>query len=565
MTRMQRGLGGLLAVVFSLGLAGPATAGEIYSNGTGGGPWSDPATWRGKAVPGPNDEPVIARGDVVAFDRNDDGVAFPEAGVAMIGGATAPMGQGLWAAQAALLAGTSGNVSCRQLAIDPKGVLTFKAGGGRQTLTVAGPIEVYGTITINARNQPDDLLELRLAGDTPEKRTLRLEKGGSLLMHGRGGLPGGRANVALTSLPLPALKPPLLDADVLGLVDATPSSSVDVQGSELVHVHVKGSSIDNTGTKVGERFNVADNHFLGLSRVMVASCDTPLIVNNKFDYPVPATLNASAIYAYASPLAEIRGNTIRGLYANGINGTAQPESAVIGNTIEKCATGLYWYGTDAMIKQLTVRGCENGVIITSMAGTLEDIDIEDCKTAFYHGGATAQVTNLRVSKIPKDGRAVYYSSGPLTLLNCNIRPEQIKVDQPATPPPQPPPFLVQSMEYLVVGVKGEAPAGAQVEVTTANPAAPLAPGATDLNIRNSPAPVRANGLTPLPKTLESLIVKAWLIDAAGKTVPAPEYTLKLLGPNPDRKVLKTLKVKPQDTWNRAKPNELSPTLEVSLP
>jgi len=49
------------------------SAAEISTNGAGGGAWSDPATWRGKVVPGPADDVVIRKLDVVTFDRNDDG------------------------------------------------------------------------------------------------------------------------------------------------------------------------------------------------------------------------------------------------------------------------------------------------------------------------------------------------------------------------------------------------------------------------------------------------------------------------------------------------------------
>ena len=42
-------------------LALPLGAAEITTNGTGGGPWSDPATWRGKAVPKAEDEVTIRK------------------------------------------------------------------------------------------------------------------------------------------------------------------------------------------------------------------------------------------------------------------------------------------------------------------------------------------------------------------------------------------------------------------------------------------------------------------------------------------------------------------------
>src|SRR5262249_22113312 len=40
-------------------LTGASWAAEVSTNGTGGGPWSDPATWKTKAVPAPEDDVVI--------------------------------------------------------------------------------------------------------------------------------------------------------------------------------------------------------------------------------------------------------------------------------------------------------------------------------------------------------------------------------------------------------------------------------------------------------------------------------------------------------------------------
>src|SRR5262245_34464744 len=71
-------------------------AAEISTNGIGGGAWSDPATWRGKAVPGPADDVTILKFDEVTFDRNDDG-----------------------------------KVTCRKLRIDPKGLFIFKTSAGK--------------------------------------------------------------------------------------------------------------------------------------------------------------------------------------------------------------------------------------------------------------------------------------------------------------------------------------------------------------------------------------------------------------------------------------------------
>src|SRR5581483_11839686 len=78
---------------------------EATSNGTGGGNWSDPATWRGNKVPAPADEVTIRKNDTVVFDRNDDG-----------------------------------KTTCAKLFIDPQGALRFKSQAGKIVLVVAGPV-----------------------------------------------------------------------------------------------------------------------------------------------------------------------------------------------------------------------------------------------------------------------------------------------------------------------------------------------------------------------------------------------------------------------------------------
>ena len=55
------------------------------------------------------------------------------------------------------------------------------------------------------------------------------------------------------------------------------------------------------------------------------------------------------------------------------------------------------------------------------------------------------------------------------------------------------------------------------------------------------------------------------MDEESKVVPAPEYTLNVLEPGSEPgakpRILKSVKVKPDETWFRAKPNEPKPTVE----
>jgi hypothetical protein len=125
------------------------------------------------------------------------------------------------------------------------------------------------------------------------------------------------------------------------------------------------------------------------------------------------------------------------------------------------------------------------------------------------------------------------------------------------------------MHFLVAQLKGQFPPGASIDVRTAAPAVPLAAGADDPNVRNSPAPVLTSGFTPLPKTLEPLILRGWMFDPDGKPVVAPEYQLRVLAPAAaaagERPVLKTVSVTPGESWYRPLPNDKKATVEVTLP
>jgi hypothetical protein len=512
-------------------------AAEIYSNATGGGTWSDPATWRGGAVPGPDDDVVIARDDTVTFDRNDEE-----------------------------------RVTCRLLSLDPRGELKFKTGAGAVLFVAGGVVESFGTIRLDAGRAATDRHELRLVSPVGDERVLRLAKGGALVVAGRAGLPKGVRNALLSSRP-PKTEPP---GDPTAILEAAAGSSIDLQRAQIENVYVQATSIDNTGAKPGERVNFIRNHFIGNSRLMLSSCDTPLVADNLFERDAPAPLTNPAIYMAGCPLAEVRGNTIRGNYAYGIMGYGQSDTSLTNNLIEKCPAGLYWYGNDAMIRQLTVRECPSALVFTSASGAMEDVTIENCKSGYYHGGATSQITNLVVRNNQTDRAAtdydLYFVSGALKLVNCDIKPEQIKFDpsfpqKPVNDKPRPP--AVESLSFFVAQLKGEFPPGTSIDVRTAQPAVPLAPGAADPNVRNSPAAVHSSGFTPLPKTLEPLIVRRWMFDPDGKFMQAPEYQLKVLAPataaGAERATLKALSITPADDWYRPLPNDKKATVEITLP
>ena len=55
-------------------------------------------------------------------------------------------------------------------------------------------------------------------------------------------------------------------------------------------------------------------------------------------------------------------------------------------------------------------------------------------------------------------------------------------------------------------------------------------GAADLNVRNSPARIMPNRMTPLPKSLEPLVVQGWSYNADFQPVKTPEYQVTVLAP-----------------------------------
>ncbi len=505
-------------------MASHACAAEIASNGLGGGAWSDPATWRGKSVPGPSDDVVIQKNDVVVFDRSDDG-----------------------------------KPTCKKLLIDPRGGLTFKTGGGNLTLAVTDGIESFGVVRLDGTKSASDFFELKLIGDTASKRQIKLGKNAALLLYGKASLPEGKRNVALVA---PHVESKEKEA-IFGLVDAEGQVMIDWLRADIHDVKLQAKKIDNTGAKPGERIKVSECRFTGQARIWTQTCDTPEIVKCDFENK-GKPIEEAAINVSFSPLAEIRENTVRGGFAVGITVNYQSDSVLIGNTVENCTSGITGgYGIpNTMIKQTRIRGCATGFKLEGGSGVLEDILVEGATTAFHEQNSSFQLTQFIVKDLaPKTGMAVLHEGNTLTLMNCNILPGQIKLGpQGAKPAPVP----VACLQHLVVVVKG-APAGALVDVRTTNP--PAAAGAADPNVRNSPAPL-VDGQTPPAGSLGPLIVKAWSLDPAGKTVAAPEYAIKILGPlakeGAERPVLKTVAYRPTENTFRAA-DDKKPTMEVTLP
>jgi hypothetical protein len=527
----------LFSATALLAASGFATAAEITTNGAGGGSWSDPTTWRGKVLPGADDDVVIRKGDLVVFDRNDDG-----------------------------------KVTCQKLLIDPKGAFSFKTNAGKVICCVAGGVETYGAITMDGTRAATDFLELRLVGEEPGKRVIKLLKNGALLVRGKAGLPDARHNIALTA---PRFGKQL--DGMPGTVEAGSASMIDLQRADLIQMSITANEVDNTGAKPNEKLNVVDNHFTGYSRVTVTRCDTPVISRNTFTFNGPKQGNLRAIGLSETALPEVKNNTIRGSFSHGLSVVHVQDGTIADNVVEMAACGIHVaFGRGSSFGRNVLVGCARGIELhfTDLA-TLEENAIDGTRAGIHSMYSNSQILGLQVKNVASDGFALVHAAdavrpatGVVTLINCSITPGQVKMEKlPDANAMEK--VLVTSMSYLVVGVK-DAPAEAAVEVCTAN--LPKSDQG-DLNVRNSPAPL-IKGATPLPLpsgqpiTNLPLIVKSWSIGPDGKPIAAPEYTIRVLAPadKPEvpRKLLKTVTARPADDWFRAKPDDPKPTLEVSL-
>jgi hypothetical protein len=507
-----------LVIVLVVGL--PLQAAEITTNGTGGGPWSDPATWRGGVVPKADDEATIRKDDAVVFDRNDDG-----------------------------------KVTCAKLNIDPRGSLKFKTGIGKVIFVVPGPIESFGMIKLDGTASADDFHELRFTGKKSEDRSAKFEKGGAIVLSGKANLPGNKRNVLISSK-----APDPKSTDLAAKIEVK-NGIIDVQRAELSHIKLDGDDIDNTGAKPGERCNVIGNRFMGRCNLGLVSCDTPHVLDNLFDYPDNPWQMPAAIALNSCPLAEVKNNTIKGYYYYAFSFYSCTDAVMINNTTDKCYVGWYCVGS-MLFRGNTITEAGGGASLVSFTGAVEDCTFIKCGYAVALSTGSLQMANCVYKDAPKGGHAIEYAIGEVTLINCPFGPADINLPKelPKTDKP-----LITSMHFLLLKVDGKTPEDSQVEVKTAKPAVPLPPGALDLNARNVPAPL-VGGRTPLPQSLSPIILKGWVIEKDGKTTPPPEYTVRILAPEEGKpaKVLKMLTVKPDEKWYRPKPNEAEPTMEVSL-
>ncbi|MEO6848939.1 MAG: G8 domain-containing protein [Chthoniobacterales bacterium] len=494
-------------------------AGEIHSNGLGGGPWSDSNTWNGKKVPTATDTAVISTRDTVVFDRDD-----------------------------------SDKATCDSLYIDPNGALIFKAGGKR-VLNVAGVIETYGTIKMDASGDEKDYMELKMSSSDLQNRFIRLLKGSSLAVAGHADLPDNRYNAVFNSV---VINPPYTTSTI----QASGQAMIDLHNAQFNNVMILAESIDNTGSKPNERLNILQNSFRETAVISLSGCDTPTVLKNTFTGH-PTSPPTCALLVQNCPLADIRENKIVGPYETGIN--AYGECTATRNSVEKCNVGIIWRGPNGTMKNNTVSECTYGIQLSSMTGSIEEGTIAKCKTAVYANGSITQMTSVNVDNPDAKSVGMELLASSMTLLNCNIKQSQVKVTGSPRPEPEMP--WVQSMDYVIVKLKGTIPSAAQVDIKTTK-LGKLPEGAADPNVRNSPAPVRGD-MTPLPGSFVCLLVNSWGIGRDGKPVAAPDYTLSVLAPaaaaNAAPKLLKTQTIRPVDTWYCADVSNPKPTVEITIP
>lgn len=520
------GAAGVAALCACVALAaGVATlsAAEVHSNGRGGGRWSDPETWHGGRAPTPQDDAVIAMRDIVEVD----------------------------------LPRTTNQPACANVFIDPEGVLSFQPSDRSVGLAVNGSIESFGTIRMDGTTS-SGLMELRLLSDGTGQRTIRLLERSALLLYGRKDL--SRApNVAIVAAEVSNEV-----AHIEGLITAGRQSRVDVHHAHLTDLWLNASMLDNTGAQPLERLNVIGSLFTGSARLYFYACDTPAIRNNRFETG-PAALGYAAIVVNVCSLADVRGNRVEGPYAGGIQALNDTDSTIAENVTTGCAMGIYAHGRNTMIRDSLVSACGTGLGFNTAKSVVENVVIEEAKIALDLVKATVQVSSCRIESPATNGVPLRLNEASVTLLNCNIDPDQVAFEGK---PPENAPW-VETMQYLVVKAIGNTPPGAEVLVRTAEVSGGVPGGKADLNVRNAPARIAADGMTPLPRTLQSLIVRSWRIEANRSRTEAPFYDLVVSAPSPDAdqppKVLKQLLVEPDDAWFRPDPNGAAPTVEVVLP
>jgi len=527
-----------------LALAWPCHAASVYSNGTGGGLWSEPATWRGGNVPAAADDVVIAARDTVMFNL----ASKPDA---------------------------DASPTCTSLELDPLGVLTFQCGESDRRLIVAGAVVNYGIIKIDA-TRSGGVNELRLVSQDQDhkNRSIIVNKNAELLLYGAKDGPADRRNVLI------ATGGPDAEGKSLPAFINAGGASLDIQHVQLDGISVRAENIDNTGYKAHERLNVIGCRFKNAATLAFSGCDTAVIKGNAFLYDGKDRLDLTAITVNSCQLTQITNNIVNARYTRGAQLWHDTDVSLTGLAITGCHYGLAWHGSNGMIKRVTVTDCGEGIYMQG-SGVLEDATVANLNalgdragwqqaTGFKLENCTPQLSACRVVEPGEKAVPMTLHRASVTMMNCNFPPDGVKPSK--EPLPEKP--WMETLHYLVVGVKGAQRPDTQVTVRTAG----LPEGQPDPNVRNSPAmllPVNAGPalrMTPLPRSQQPILVRSWAIANDGAVQPAPAYTITVWDPpaSKDDKpaVRATMTVTPDGTWFREPAIRLEvekPTVEVILP
>ena len=518
-----------LALVLCILSAAPTWAGDVYSNGIGGGRWSDPGTWRGGSVPGPKDTVVIASRDEVVFDANHEKRA-----------------------------------SCAALAIDPKGVLAFKADSARHVLSVAGRIESFGTIRINTRQNPDAYCELRLTAETEQDRRIQLREGGAFLAYGHRSPTDESHTTAVTTGAVDRES----GAKEGSLVTDNGKVMLDIQHTRIVGLHIHARGLDNTGYTANERVNIIGNHFAEFGTVDVHGCDTPAVKDNVFDHGRDGQPNHRAIEAGHSTLAQIHGNRIVN-YQNGIRSYHSRETSIQDNVLIDTGRAIHVHASQAMVKDCTIRDASTGVKFYVSEGVVERTVVRGAGNLGWSVARSEQMqlTNCRIEGIEKPADQFRVDLVSMRMLNTNLPVKGVggSQRQRETEQGQKQP-LIESSYYLLAKVRGDPPAGAQLMVRTKGRDASKA--APDPNVRHAPAPLDEDGRSPRADAMRMITVRGPTLRAKGKVKPAPKYVVSVQVPSEADgkapKVLASKTVQPDASWHRADPGSAEPNVTIEL-
>ena len=504
----------------ALRVGGGLLAAERHTNGLGGGLWTDPGSWHGQVSPAATDVVVIASGDTLQAD--------------------------------------AGEAVCAGLLIDPDGVLAARPAGTPRRLLVTGPVESYGLIRVDAAREPQAAFTLRVEAAEPGARVIRLHRNSGLLLYGPASPEAGAPGVSLEA-GAPG------GADAAGAIEAGPGVRLDLAGVRVLNWAVKATGLDNTGFKPDERLNLASCRFEGFGRIELKECDSALVAGNRLEWRGTEAALAPAVSASSCKLGDLRQNRVTGRFPAGFDLASETDPAVTSNTVEGAEAGFSFRScANPMIRANAALGCGDGLRIAGGSGAVEGLRVRGVRRGVVLTECQVQVSDARIEDTPDGAAPVHLESASVALLNVNVTTNQIRRSGRA--PAGKEPWATQ-LHYLVVKAAGAFPPGSEVAVATAAASGGPPGGLADLNVRNSPARILANGLTPLPRTLRPLVVRGWRIDNAGVFREAPFYDLKVTGaPDPAtgaRPVLKAQVVEPRENWYRPEPDAPAPTLEVT--